>query len=147
MKIVPITLKAAREFQDEHHRHNAGAKGHKFSVGLADGDELVGCATVGRPVARGLDDGSTVEILRVCVLPETKNGNSMLYGACVRAAKAMGYKRIITYTLKSESGASLRASGFEQDAAVRYRSGWDTPSRRRSNDQYPTGEKIRWVHY
>lgn len=93
-----------------YHRHSRPTVGHKFSVGVAD-DELRGVAIVGRPVSRHLDDGTTLEITRVCT-DGTPNACSMLYGACRRAAKAMGYARILTYTLPNEGGASLRAAGF-----------------------------------
>lgn len=151
MELVPISLRDARKFQDDNHRHNMGSKAHKFSIGLSDNGKIVGCATVGRPVARKLDDGFTAEVTRVCVLPEVNNGNSMLYGAAVRAAKAMGYKRIITYTLQSESGSSLKASGFKIDAEVKQNPcAWNVPSRPRTTaeqEKYPMEDKIRWVHY
>lgn len=72
---------------------------------------MVGCAVCGRPVSRALDDGLTCEINRLCT-DGTKNACSMLYGACCRVAKAMGYKKIITYILASEPGTSLKASNF-----------------------------------
>ena len=144
-RIVPITLKEAREFQDLNHRHNVGSKGHKFSIGLECEGALIGCATVGRPIARKLDDGKTAEITRVCVLEGNKNDNSMLYGACYRAAIAMGYQRVITYTLETESGSSLKAAGFAPDAYCKGRKGWDTPSRPREElDRYPKEDKVRW---
>lgn len=126
-----------------------GAKGHKFSIGLEKDGELIGCATCGRPVARRQDDGKTLEITRVCVDGSHKNANSMLYGACVRAGKAMGYTTIITYTLTSESGASLRAAGFVSEGEQRYnKNGWDMPSRpRKMAERYPAEPKIRWRHY
>ena len=151
-KLMPISLRDTRAFQDEYHRHNMGAKGHKFSIGLADENgNLVGCATAGRPVARKIDDNRTLEVTRVCVLPEVHNGNSMLYGACVRAGKAMGYEKIITYTLETESGCSLKASGFSIDAHVKQNPmGWNTLSRPRTTaeqEKYPMEDKVRWVHY
>lgn len=148
-KIVPISLKESRAFQDEHHRHNVGAKGHKFSIGLEKDGQLVGCATCGRPVSRKQDDGKTLEITRVCIDGVQKNANSMLYGACVRAGKAMGYTSIITYTLLTESGASLKAAGFESEGVMRYnKNGWDMPSRpRQMAERYPAEPKIRWRHY
>lgn len=146
MKLVPVTLAQAQKFVKVNHRHNAPPVGHRFSIGIQDGDELIGVAIVGRPVARLLDDGLTAEITRVCVLPGRKNANSMLYGASVRAAKAMGYRKVITYTLPEESGSSLRAAGFRQDGATTHKTGWDTPARRREENGYPIGQKIRWVH-
>src|SRR5437870_1633786 len=111
MRIVPITLRAACAFVAAHHRHHPPPRGHKFSLAVDDGGHLAGVAIVGRPVARALDDGFTLEVLRVCTLG-TKNACSMLYGAARRIAKEMGYRRIVTYTLASEPGTSLRASGW-----------------------------------
>ena len=114
--VQPVTQAAAKAFVASHHRHHAPPLGSIFQVGIGDMDRtLVGVAIVGRPVARRLDDGATLEVTRVCVLPGVSNGCSMLYGACARAAEALGYARIITYTLPSEGGASLRASGWIED--------------------------------
>lgn len=112
LEIRPITLRAANEFIREKHRHNGPTAGHKFSVAAYDGETLVGVGIVGRPVARRLDDGLTAEILRVCT-DGTRNACSILYGACSRCAKEMGYKRVVTYTLVSEPGSSLKAAGFK----------------------------------
>ena len=111
MKIRPVTLKQASDFINLHHRHLNATVGCKFALGLFDADNMVGCAVCGRPVSRRLDDGLTLEINRVCT-QGAQNGCSMLYGACCRVAKEMGYQKVITYTLQSENGASLRASNF-----------------------------------
>ncbi len=133
MLIVPITLKAAQEFVKEHHRHNKPPVGHKFSVGLeTDWGLLIGVACAGRPVARMFDNGLTLEVNRTCTLGD-KNANSMLYGAVWRAAKAMGYRRCITYTQHDESGASLRAVGWIRVKDLPPDQGWDCPSRVRSD--------------
>lgn len=143
-RIVPITLREAQAFVDANHRHNSAPRGNKFSLGLMD-DQLIGVAIVGRPIARGADNGLTAEILRVCVLDGKKNANSMLYGACCRVCRAMGYEAVITYTLPTESGASLRAAGFIQDGMTTHKKGWDTPSRPRTGpEKNPIGVKIRW---
>ena len=71
----------------------------------------MGVAIMGRPVSRYLDNGLTLEVNRLCTTGE-KNVCSMLYAAAARAAKAMGYRKIITYTLDTEPGASLRAAGW-----------------------------------
>lgn len=105
-------------------------------------EETVGIVMAGRPVARGLDDGLTLEVTRCCVLEGHKNANSMLYGAIRRAAKALGYAKLVTYTLASEPGDSLRASGFTLTGVVAGRS-WTTPSRPRT-DKHPTVDKLRW---
>ena len=111
LTLVPITLDEANAFVQEHHRHNSQVPGAKFSVAVALQGRIVGVAIAGRPVARMADDGWTLEVNRVCT-DGTRNANSFLYGAVRRAAWALGYKKLITYTLASESGGSLRASGF-----------------------------------
>lgn len=115
LKIVPVTLEQANAFVRRLHRHNDALPGHKFSVGVADGEgELRGVAIVGYPAAPALQDGLCVEIRRVCT-DGARNACSMLYGAARRAARAMGHEPVITYTLPSEGGASLRAAGFVLD--------------------------------
>lgn len=111
IKIIPITFKTACEFISKYHRHHKPTVGCKFCVGVIDDEKLVGVAVCGRPVSRYLDNGQICEINRVCT-DGTYNACSMLYSACCRVAKAMGYERIITYILESENGASLKASNF-----------------------------------
>lgn len=113
LRIIPVTLQQANDFVRRVHRHNNPVVGSKFCIGVT-ANTLVGVAIVGRPVARLLDDGFTAEITRVCT-DGTKNAASMLYGACRKAARAIGYDRIFTYTLPGEGGASLRAAGFKLD--------------------------------
>lgn len=110
LTIRPIDLKAANAYVMANHRHNGKVLVHRFSLSVYDGDRLCGVAIVGNPTARKLDDGETVEVKRVCT-DGTHNACSILYGRCARVAKEMGYKRIITYTLEEEGGASLRGSG------------------------------------
>lgn len=141
LRIVPCDIKAAREFVAMHHRTHAklGAV-YRFAVGLALDDELVGVALIANPVSSGLCDGLTLEVSRTCLAGEVPNGNSMLYGAAWRAAKALGYRRLVTYTQGDESGASLRGAGWRVIAERRPRPGWDMPSRRRvshGNDNIP----------
>lgn len=114
LRVVPVTLEQANDFVRRLHRHNKPVVGAKFCIGVQQAEQFVGVAIVGRPVAQRLDDGLTAEITRVCT-DGTKNAASMLYGACRRAARAMGYDRIFTYTLPEEGGASLRAAGFKLD--------------------------------
>lgn len=123
LDIVPVTFKAASAFVRALHRHNKPPTGHKFSIGLESDGMLVGVAMCGRPIARHEDDGRTIEVNRTCT-DGTENANSMLYGAAWRAAKAMGYKRIITYTQADESGASLRAAGFVRLRDLPRRPSW-----------------------
>lgn len=95
-----------------------------FCIGVAQGGDLVGVATVGRPVAKAYQDGYTLEVNRTCTLDDARNANSMLYGAAWRAAKALGYRRLITYTQAGESGASLRAAGWRIIAERAARPNW-----------------------
>ena len=131
LTIVPIDYRTACSMVAAWHRHHRPPVGHKFSIGLSVGDELVGAIIVGRPVARHLDDGATLEVTRSVVADDIPNGNSMLYGAAWRAAKALGYRRLITYTQAGETGASLRGAGWRVIAERPARTGWDTPTRRR----------------
>ena len=132
LTVVPVQFRDACAFIADHHRHHQPPIGMKFCLGVADEtSEIVGVAVVGRPVARMLDDGWTVEVTRSCVLPGTPNANSMLYGAAWRAAKALGYRRLITYTQAGESGTSLRAAGWRAIAERKPHAGWDRPKRPR----------------
>ena len=123
LSVVPVTFKAACEFVARLHRHNKPPVGHKFSIGLREGEALVGVAMAGRPIARHFDDGLTLEVNRTCT-DGTPNANSALYGAVWRAAKAMGYKRAITYTQAEESGVSLRAAGWRRVKDLPARASW-----------------------
>lgn len=111
MNIIPITLAEANEFVDQHHRHHKPVPGHKFSIAVEKDGEICGVVIVGRPVSRHRDNGWTLEVNRCCT-NGTKNACSMLYSTAWRAAKALGYKRLITYILQEESGASLFASNW-----------------------------------
>ena len=112
MEIRPITFKTACDYVSKYHRHHKPTVGCKFCIGVFDEDGVMhGCAICGRPVSRMYDDGFTLEINRCCT-DGTYNACSMLYGASCRVAKQMGYKKVITYILESENGASLRASNF-----------------------------------
>jgi hypothetical protein len=114
LTLRPIPLREAMAFVAEHHRHHRPPPGGKYAIGGMRGDELVGVVIVGRPVARLEDDGYTAEVTRLCTLDSelARHAASMLYAAAWRAAKAMGYKRMITYTLASELGISLKAAGW-----------------------------------
>lgn len=141
IEIRPISFRDAKSFVGEHHRHNKPPVGHKFSIGCYDGDRLCGVAMVGRPVGRYLDDGLTLEVNRCCT-DGTRNACSMLYGAAWRAAKALGYKRIVTYTRQSENGASLRASNWICDGPA---GGTHWTGKRYEQAQIELDEKkIRW---
>ena len=151
MRLVPCSLADARRFVGEVHRHNRPPQGGLWAVAAADDNgSMIGVAIVGRPVARMLDDGRTAEVVRLAT-DGTPNACSMLYGACTRAAKALGYDRLITYTLLSEPGSSLKASGWTKDAELPGRKSWSCPSRPRvqtdlfGEERRPAGPKVRWV--
>ena len=141
LTLTPLTLREARAFVARHHRHNPPPRGGKFAIGAAMDGEVVGVVIVGRPVSAEWDDGWTAEATRVTT-DGTRNACSLLYGAAWRAARAMGYRRLITYTLATEPGTSLRAAGFRVVTQVPRRS-WDRPGRPRV-DQHPLQERLRW---
>ena len=141
LNIVPVTLDEANEFVRQHHRHHSPVPGAKFCVAVANEDRIVGVAIVGRPVARRLDDGWTLEVNRTCT-DGTKNANSMLYGACRRACFSLGYRKLITYTLPSESGVSLTAAGWKLIGEAGGGS-WSRKDRQRV-DTHPLQVKLKW---
>lgn len=141
MVVVPLPLDEANHYVGEHHRHSNPVVGHKFSLGAALGGEIVGVAIVGRPVARRLDNGMTLEVLRNCSLGE-RNVCSFLYGAAWRAARALGYTKLVTYTLKTEPGSSLRGAGWSVVAEVP-KASWNCEARPRV-DKHPLQERLRW---
>lgn len=141
LELQPVNFETACDFVTTYHSHHPAPQGYKFAIGVNDGEKLVGVVMVGRPVARGLDDGWTAEVIRCCT-DGTKNAASMLYGAAARAARAMGYKRVVTYTMKSETGISLIASGWKALYDTRGKS-WDTPKRRRV-DKHLIESRVLW---
>jgi hypothetical protein len=150
MKLAPISQREAKAFINRHHRHNIASGFSVFQIGLRVDGELIGCAMASLPVSRKLMNGTTLEVTRVCVKEDHRNANSMLYGACARAAAALGYARLVTYTLPEESGASLRAAGWTRDDIPRGGSakGWAS-HRWKSGDLFgnpklPDGSKVRW---
>lgn len=180
LTLVPITLKEARAFVDEHHRHHEAPQGGLFAVGCAMERRVVGVSIIGRPVARLIDADFTAEVTRLCVdrswLDPYEEGaaagvwvrareaglrgvahaervlrdarksqlgvSSLLYGAAWRAARALGYRKLITYILPEEGGASLRAAGWRCVGKAGGGS-WSCPSRPRV-DTHPTQQKLRW---
>jgi hypothetical protein len=145
LHLAPISLRAANTFVDEVHRHHGSVRGHRFSVSVVDDDDVVrGVGIAGRPKSRVLDQQGFIEVVRVATDGE-RNACSMLYGALRRAAIALGYEpsKIITYTLQSEDGGSLRASGWHEVGRTTGGT-WDTPSRPRTDD-HPTEPKVRWA--
>ena len=140
LRIVPCTIQDAKSFVAQHHRHHRPPPSALFAVAVANDAGVVGVAIVGRPVARMLQDGWTAEVVRVAT-DGTHNACSMLYGACWRAARALGWRKLITYTLPHEGGASLRASNWKCLGEAGGGS-WSRDSRPRV-DQHPTQVKLR----
>ena len=144
LTVVPMTIKAANEFVLAHHRHNKPTRGGKYAIGAVADGKLVGVAIVGRPVARVMDDGMTVEVNRLCVLDDApKNTCSFLYGRCWRIWQQMGGQRMITYTLKSESGSSLKGAGWKIVGEV-YPKSWSWSGREREDQEIYGQAKFRW---
>lgn len=141
MEIRPITLREANAFVEKYHRHNSPTVGGKFAIACFDAERLCGVAICGRPVSRHLDNGLTIEINRVCT-DGTRNACSMLYGASCRIAREMGYELAITYTLQSETGASLKASNFVFDGKA---GGTHWTGKRDRGTKMSKELKYRWV--
>ena len=141
LKLCPVSFADACAYVNRYHRHHPAPQGHKYSIAVADGEKVVGVVIVGRPVARGFDDGWTLEVTRNCT-DGTSNAASMLYGAAWRAARAMGYRRMVTYTLAAEPGISLLAAGWK---VIRQTKGgsWNCGARPRI-DNHPIGQKLLW---
>lgn len=141
LRVVPMTLREARAFVAEHHRHHRAPQGGLFAIGGAVGEYVCAVVIVGKPVARMLADGWTAEVTRLCSVG-TENACSMLYAAAWRAAKAIGYRRLVTYTLAEEGGASLRGAGWRLVGEAGGGS-WSRTSRPRV-DTHPMQRKLRW---
>lgn len=144
LRLVPVSLKVANEHVSAWHRHNKPVIQCIYRVGVADENGVLrAVAIVENPKGRGNSDGDTVEITRVAS-DGTRNACSMLYGACARAAFALGYRRVITYIQGDEPGTSLDASGFRLIASRPARPGWDTASRPRDNSTYRSTPRQLW---
>ena len=141
LNLIPVSLSEANAFVAKYHRTHKPVTGHKFSIGCMKDGRLVGVAIVGRPVSRHLDNGLTLEVTRLRTTGE-KNACSMLYVAAARAAKAIGYRKIITYTLDTEDGASIRAAGWTCAGPAGGKR-W-TGSRCPAVDLYPAQMKLRY---
>lgn len=144
LRVTPITLREANAYVERHHRHHGPSRGCICTAAISDElGEVRGVIIVGRPLARPLQDGYTAEVLRNCT-DGVPNGCSMLYGAAWRAVRALGYRRLVTYTLPEEGGSSLRAAGFKVVGEVNGRS-WHTPGSGRPRvDLNPLQDKLRW---
>lgn len=146
LRLVPLKRAEANAWIRKHHRHNGPVVGDIFRVGVARGEDLVGCAIVGRPVSRVLQarEPLTVEVLRVCTKEGAPKGAaSMLYRAVMRAAWALGYTRIVTYTLVEEKGTSLMVAGYRTIGERRKGRSWNTPSRHRV-DKHRISDRLLW---
>lgn len=157
MIAIPIELKDAQAYINQYHRHHKAAGRDKFRIAASnDGKDIIGVIQVGRPVSRVLDNGHTLEVLRLCTTG-SKDVCSFLYSRAARIAKEMGYTKIITYILETESGTSLKASGWKIEADNVGGSDWNVPSRPREvfatqismfeeKPKYPVNvKKQRWV--
>lgn len=156
IKAVPIELKDAQKYINLLHRHHQAAHRDKFRIAAEKDGKIVGVVQVGRPVSRKLDNGTTLEVLRLCT-DGTKDVCSFLYSKAARIAKEMGYKKIITYILENESGISLKASGWSLEDEHCGGIDWNVPSRPREvipvqmsffdvKPKYPVGvSKQRWA--
>ena len=149
-----MEFKEAQLFVERFHRHHAPVVRDKYRIAAEEDGVIHGVIQVGRPVARRLCDGKTLEVTRLCT-DGFPNTCSFLYSRAARIAKEMGYKKIITYILESENGASLKASGWHLDAENGGGLTWNVPSRPRNqyaqlsmfNDRerkYPAEKKQRW---
>lgn len=151
LRVIPMTLRGANDFVAKYHRHSkrTARNGGKFAIGAVDSDRLVGVAIVGNPVSATLMDGVTAEVLRCCVLPDApKNTCSFLYGRCWRIWQQQGGQRLVTYTLQTESGASLRGAGWKVVGEVKPHKRWknkETADGLTRLDQEIYGQaKFRW---
>lgn len=140
LHVVPISLREANAFVKMHHRHFGPARGCICVLAVAD-EVIRGVAIVGRPVSRRLQDGWTAEVNRVAT-DGARNACSMLYGAAWRAVKALGYTRLVTYTLQQEGGASLRAAGWKLIGEAGG-GDWNRRARPRVETEYQQ-LKLRW---
>lgn len=139
IELVPINQGEANAFVKKYHRHHKPVVGSVFQIGCAKEGEIVGVVIVGRPVSRHQDNGWTLEVNRCCT-DGTTNACSMLYSAAWRVAKNLGYKRLITYILNTESGVSLKASNWKCLGEAGGGS-WNNKSRPRV-DKHPIQKKI-----
>jgi len=132
LEVIPVTLREANDFVEQFHRHNkrTARNGGRFAIGATTGKEMVGVAIVGNPLSATFMDGYTAEVLRTCTSPNAPKGAvSFLYAACWRVWRAMGGLKLITYTLKSESGASLRGAGWKVVGEVKPHDAWRAKSK------------------
>lgn len=144
MKVTPLTLRQANEYIEKNHRHHKPVQGHRFSIGAVDNaGSILGVAVVGRPVARMVNAYDVAEVTRLCTAGE-KNVCSFLYSACARICREMGFKKIQTYILETETGGSLAASGWTYEGPAGGGQWKHTDGKKRRDDQ-PIDKKSRWA--
>lgn len=142
--VVPLTFAEANGYVIANHRHNGSLPTARIVCGIADASgQLRGVAIAGLPKARMLMGRYVLEVNRVCT-DGVPNGCSMLYGAITRAAKALGYRRLITYTLEREPGSSLLASGWTATHSWDGGSWVEMRGSNGSKDAHDLGPKVRW---
>lgn len=144
LRVVPIELAEANACILVWHRHHKPVVGHRFSLGALDGERIVGVAVIGRPVARLAGHPREVAEVTRLATDGTRNACSILYAAAARACRAMGFRRIQTYTLESEQGASLRAAGWNHEGRAGGGQWKHTDGKPRRTDQ-PIEAKNRWA--
>jgi hypothetical protein len=148
LRPIPMTLREANDFVSAYHRHSnrTARDGGKFAIGVTDGSTTWGVAIVGRPLARMMNDGWTAEVLRTCVAPGAPKGScSFLYGRCWRIWQQMGGLRMITYTLATEPGSSLKGAGWRCAGESKpHLKGWSTHDRQRQWNPIYGQLKLRW---
>ena len=146
LTVIPISLREANDFVSTYHRHSGRTSrdGGKFAIGATTGEQMAGVAIVGRPIARLLNDNYTAEVLRTCTSPDAVKGTvSFLYSACWRICQAMGYRKLVTYSLQTESGSSLRGAGWKIVGETKT-GGWSREGREREWKSIYDQPKFRW---
>lgn len=139
-----VPLKEAARFIAVHHRHHDPVQGGIIALGLWEGEALVGVGVLGRPVSRALQAAGAVEVTRLCVRQDSRHAASALLAALRRVGQALGFARIVTYTLAEEGGASLRAAGWQAELQLVEGGEWNRQDRPRLPATHPTGRKVRW---
>ena len=128
INIKPVSIKNANEFIKTYHRHHRPTSRNSGRWALAAYDnenELIGVAIASNPVSATYMDGITLEVTRLCVKENAQKGTaSFLLSKCCRIRKEMGGSRIITYTLESESGSSLKGAGWNLVGHVKPHNRW-----------------------
>ncbi len=142
--VSPCPVKVAMRFNAEVHRRLPVVQGGMWAIAAVIEGRTVGVAIVGHPQARltakRIDE---LEVLRVAVEEGARNACSALYGACARAARAMGAADLTTTIHLDESGHSLLAAGWVRVRLTRGGEwGREGRSRKLAVDSRP---KVRWA--